>query len=46
MDAIFEGSVMQLHQDALLDITVIHGDGTTTAAKRVATTSASTGTRN
>src|SRR3954451_10015284 len=25
---------MQLHQDALLDITVIHGDGTTTAAKK------------
>ena len=34
MDAIFAGSVMQLHQDALLDITVIHGDGTTTAAKK------------
>jgi len=34
IDAIFEGSVMQLHQDALLDISVIHGDGTTTAAKK------------
>jgi hypothetical protein len=34
MDAIFAGAVMQLHQDALLDITVIHGDGTTTAAKK------------
>src|SRR6195952_5839359 len=30
----FAGSVMQLHQDALLDITVIHGDRTTTAAKK------------
>jgi transposase len=34
MDAIFAGSVMQLHQDQRLDITVIHGDGTTTAAKK------------
>jgi transposase len=34
IDAIFAGSVMQLHQDALLDITVIHGDGTTTAVKK------------
>jgi transposase len=34
IDAIFEGSVLKLHQDALLDITVIHGDGTTTAAKK------------
>jgi transposase len=34
IDAIFEGSVMQLHQDGLLDTTVIHGDGTTTAAKK------------
>src|SRR3954447_6674303 len=34
IDAIFAGAVMQLHQDALLDITVIHGDGTTTAAKK------------
>jgi hypothetical protein len=25
---------MQLHQDELLDVTVIHGDGTTTAAKK------------
>src|ERR1700738_4130107 len=33
MDAIFTGSVLRLHQDNLLDITVIHGDGTTTAAK-------------
>ena len=32
--AIFEGSVLKLHQDELLDITVIHGDGTTTAAKK------------
>ena len=34
MEAIFAGSVMKLHQDKLLDITVIHGDGTTTAAKK------------
>jgi transposase len=34
MAAIFAGSVMKLHQDKLLDITVIHGDGTTTAAKK------------
>jgi transposase len=34
IDAIFTDSVMQLHQDDLLDITVIHGDGTTTAAKK------------
>src|SRR3954452_17968230 len=34
IDAIFTGAVMQLHQDELLDIAVIHGDGTTTAAKK------------
>ena len=34
MDAIFTGSVLKLQQDNLLDITVIHGDGTTTAAKK------------
>ena len=34
MDAIFAGSVMQLHHDELLDVTVIHGDGTMTAAKK------------
>jgi len=34
MDAIFFGSVHQLHQDELLDLSVIHGDGTTTAAKK------------
>ena len=45
MDAIFTVSVLRLHQDNLLDITVIHGDGTTTAAKRAATTLASEGTR-
>ena len=33
-DAIFEGSVMHLHQTDLLDIDIIHGDGTTTAAKK------------
>jgi transposase len=34
IDAIFTGSVAQLHRDKLLDITVLHGDGTTTAAKK------------
>jgi hypothetical protein len=34
IDAIFSGSVQQLHQDQLLDVSVIHGDGTTTAAKK------------
>jgi len=32
--AIFAASVLKLHQDGLLDTTVIHGDGTTTAAKK------------
>lgn len=32
--AIFVASVLKLHQDGLLDTTVIHGDGTTTAAKK------------
>ena len=27
IDAIFTGSVVQLHRDNLLDITVLHGDG-------------------
>ena len=30
IDAIFTGSVMQLQEDELLDVTVIHGDGTLT----------------
>jgi transposase len=34
IDAIFSGSVHQLHPDHLLDLSVIHGDGTTTAAKK------------
>ena len=34
IDAIFTGSMAQLHRDNLLDITVLHGDGTTTAAKK------------
>jgi hypothetical protein len=34
IDAIFLGSVSKLHQDNLLDISIIHGDGTTTAAKK------------
>jgi hypothetical protein len=33
-EAIFAGSVLKLHQADLLDTTVIHGDGTTTAAKK------------
>jgi transposase len=33
-DAIFIGSVMTLHENDHLDISVIHGDGTTTAAKK------------
>jgi transposase len=33
-DAIFEGSVLHLHQKEYLDIGVIHGDGTTTVAKK------------
>jgi transposase len=34
MAAIFAASVLKLHQDTRLDTTVIHGDGTTTAAKK------------
>jgi hypothetical protein len=34
MDAIFASSVSRLHQDNLPNTTVIHGDGTTTAAKK------------
>ncbi|MFX1767910.1 transposase [Paraburkholderia sp. A1RI-2L] len=34
IDSIFAGSVRRLHDDRLLDLTVIHGDGTTTAAKK------------
>jgi hypothetical protein len=45
MDAIFARSVTKLHEDGRLDTTVIHGDGTTTAAKKGATTWASAGTR-
>ena len=33
-DAIFAGSVSLLHQKGYLDISVIHGDGTTTAANK------------
>lgn len=33
-DAIFTSSVLLLHQQELLDVSVIHGDGTTTAAKK------------
>ena len=33
-DAIFAGSVSLLHRKGHLDISVIHGDGTTTAAKK------------
>src|SRR5258707_4371005 len=34
IDRIFAGTVHKLHQDPLLDLSVIHGDGTTTAAKK------------
>jgi hypothetical protein len=34
VDKIFSGTVPALHQDQLLDLSVIHGDGTTTAAKK------------
>ncbi|MGF6935663.1 hypothetical protein OKW41_004825 [Paraburkholderia sp. UCT70] len=34
MDAIFAVSVGKLYKDQLLDLTVIHGDGTTTTAKK------------
>ena len=42
-DLIFSTVVLRLRQTNLLDVTIIHGDGTTTAAKKGATTSASTG---
>ena len=32
--AIFEGTVLTLNQAELLDVSIIHGDGTTTAAKK------------
>jgi hypothetical protein len=34
IEAIFEGTVLKLHHADLLDVSVIHGDGTTTAAKK------------
>jgi transposase len=34
IDAIFAGSVRRLHDDELLELEIIHGDGTTTAAKK------------
>ncbi len=34
LDAIFEGTVLKLRDAGLLDVSVIHGDGTTTAAKK------------
>jgi hypothetical protein len=34
IDVIFTGSVLKLHQDNRLDISIVHGDGTTTAAKK------------
>lgn len=33
-NAVFMGSVSRLHKAQLLDVSVIHGDGTTTAAKK------------
>ncbi len=32
MDTIFAGSVLRLYQENLLDVSIIHGDGRTTAA--------------
>jgi hypothetical protein len=34
MDAIFEKSVLSLRESDLLDTLILHGDGTTTAAKK------------
>jgi len=34
IDRIFAGTVHKLHQDQILELSVIHGDGTTTAAKK------------
>ncbi len=34
ISAIFKGSVLQLHENNLLDTGVVHGDGTTNAAKK------------
>ena len=36
-DRIFEASVARLFENKLVDISVLHGDGTTTAAKKVVT---------
>ena len=37
-DRVFESSVAKLAKESLLDTSVLHGDGTTTAAKKGATT--------
>jgi hypothetical protein len=34
IDRIFSGSVHRLHQDQFLDLSIVHCDGTTTAAKK------------
>jgi hypothetical protein len=34
VDRVFSGTVHLLHKDPLLDLSVIHSDGTTTAAKK------------
>ena len=34
IDRIFAGTVHKLHQEQILDLSVFHGDGTTTAAKK------------
>lgn len=34
LDLVFAGSAHRLHQDGRLDLEVVHGDGTTTAAKK------------
>lgn len=38
-DLVFEASVAKLAKESLLDTSVLHGDGTTTAAKKGVTTS-------
>jgi hypothetical protein len=45
MDAILLGSVCKLHQNQLLNTSIIHGDGTQRRQKKAATTSASAATR-
>jgi len=43
-ERVFEASVVKLVKEFLLDTSIIHGDGTTTAAKKGATTLAEVAT--